>query len=131
VKAGGSPSDSTAVLGSGSAPAITLSQTGSSYSTTAPAGYPVQNSPTTGFAAATTTSTSVTLGSGGFYPRPVHVGPHPVVPAQQTTTKCTTPLSPTASATVAPSGKTGTSGAKAKSGTPNTAATANMQICYE
>ena len=125
VKAGGSPSDSTAVLGSGAAPAITLSQTGSSYTTTAPSGYPVQKTPTTTAAATTTT---VSLDSGGFFPKPVHVGPHPVVPAQvQPVAKCQTP---TASATVTPSGKSGTSGAKAKSGTSNTA-TANMTICYE
>ena len=130
VKAGGSPSDSTAVLGSGAAPAITLSQTGSSYSSTAPAGYPIQSSPTTGFAAATTTATSVSLGSGGFYPRPVHRGPHPVVPATQPVSKCLTPLTPTASATAAPSGKQGASGAKAQSGTSG-AATIQQQICYE
>lgn len=124
VKTGGSPSDSTAVLGSGAAPAITLSQTGSSYTTTAPSGYPVQSSPTTGLA---TTTTSVTLSSGGFFPKPVHVGPHPVVPAQKLTSSC---ITPSATATVSPSGKTGTSGAKAKTGTSNTA-TATMVICYE
>lgn len=125
VKAGGSPSDSTAVLGSGAAPAITLSQTGSSYTTTAPAGYPVQSSPSSPTTAAAATTTTVSLDSGGFFPRPVHQGPHPVVPAKQPVAKC---ITPTASATATLSGKSGTSGAKAKSGTTNTAA-ATMVIC--
>jgi hypothetical protein len=57
--------------------------TNSTYTTTPPAGYP----------------SSTTFPSGGIYPRPVHNGPHPVVPS-----KCSagiqpaSPQSPTTSA---------------------------------
>lgn len=92
VTAGGSPSDSTAVLGHQPATPITLSQTGSSYSTTPPSGYPLTDgtsaSSSNGFAASTTTSSG--LSSGGFYPRPMHNGSHPVVPASTCTTGNTT-----------------------------------------
>ena len=126
VKAGGSPSDPNAVLGSGAAPAITLSQTGSSYTTTAPSGYPAQSSPTTGLA--TTTTTTVTLSSGGFFPKPVHVGPHPVVPAQKLTSSC---ITPTATATVSPSGAAKTKNGAQAAKSPTNSATATMVICYE
>jgi len=68
VAPGASVTNSANYLGSQAAPPITLSQTGSSYSTTAPAGYPLQSTATplqpSGNAASTTTS--ATLGSGGF-----------------------------------------------------------------
>src|SRR5579864_5410083 len=106
VKAGASPADSTATLGHQAAPTITLSQTGSSYSTTSPSGYPIGNSststssPTTsasrrmaGAVGTASTSTSTTYSSGGFYPKPVHTASHPVVPAQNCTP--TNQISPT------------------------------------
>jgi len=46
--------------------AITLTSTASPWSSTPPAGYP----------------SSPSFPSGGFYPSPVHNGPHPVVPAK-------------------------------------------------
>jgi len=45
--------------------AISLTSTGSSWSASPPSGYPSSSS----------------FPSGGFYPKPVHTGPHPVVPA--------------------------------------------------
>ena len=47
------------------AASISLSSTNSTWSSSAPAGYP----------------SSPSFPSGGFYPRPVHNGPHPVVPS--------------------------------------------------
>jgi hypothetical protein len=65
VKAGTSVTNSANYLGHQAASAITLTSTNSSWSSTAPPGYP----------------SSGTYPSGGFYPKPVHAGPHPVVPA--------------------------------------------------
>jgi hypothetical protein len=65
VKAGTSVTNSANYVGHQQASAITLTSTGSSWSSTPPAGYP----------------SSSTFPSGGFYPRPVHNGPHPVVPS--------------------------------------------------
>ena len=65
VRAGASPTNPANYLGHQAAPPISLSSTNSSWSSTAPAGYPSSSS----------------YPSGGFYPRPVHNGPHPVVPA--------------------------------------------------
>ena len=48
------------------ASSITLSSTGSSWTSTPPAGYP---------------SSATFPSGGGFYPRPVHNNSHPVVPA--------------------------------------------------
>jgi hypothetical protein len=78
VPAGGSPSGST--LAHGAAPSISLTSTNSTWSTTPPAGYP----------------SSSTYPSGGTYPRPVHRGPHPVVPSTcgTTTAQPGTPVSP-------------------------------------
>jgi hypothetical protein len=87
VTAGTSVTNSANYLHHQAAPAITLSQTGSSYSTTAPSGYPLQSTATPQAkvpGAASTSSSSSGYSSGGFYPRPVHGGPHPVVPAQTT-----------------------------------------------
>jgi hypothetical protein len=84
VTAGTSVTNSANYLGHQAAPAITLSQTGSSYTTTAPAGYPSS------------------LPSGGFFPKPVHVGQHPVVPAQNTGGGCPPP---TPTMTIAPGAK--------------------------
>ncbi len=53
------------VLKHGTASAITLTSTASPWSSTPPPGYP----------------SNPGLPSGGFYPRPSHTGPHPVVPA--------------------------------------------------
>lgn len=130
VTANGSPSNSSQVLGHQAGPAITLSQTGSSWSTTAPSGYPISATPTSGFAAtsgprgAAATSTSVTYSSGGIYFKPVHQGPHPVVPAQNPPGGggCGTP--PTTTATASNS-KTTSKGANAAT------TTSNMVICYE
>jgi hypothetical protein len=65
VRAGTSPTNPANYLGHQAAPAIPLSSSNSSWSATPPAGYP----------------SSTSYPSGGFYPRPVHNGPHPVVPA--------------------------------------------------
>lgn len=67
VPAGGSPSGTS--LKTGAARAITLTSKGSPWSSTPPSGYP----------------SSSGLPSGGFYPRPVHTGPHPVQPASCST----------------------------------------------
>ena len=101
VPAGASVTNPANYLGHQTASPITLSQTGSSYSTTAPAGYPLQSSPTLPLASAASTSAAATLSSGGFFPHPVHTGPHPVVPAQKTGGGgCPpTPTSPTNAAT--------------------------------
>jgi hypothetical protein len=75
VKAGTSVTNSANYLGHQPASGISLSTTNSSWFSTAPPGYP----------------SSGTYPSGGFYPKPVHQGAHPVVPAS-----CAPPgLSPT------------------------------------
>ena len=81
VKAGTSVTNSTNWIGHQPASGISLSSTNSTWSSTAPAGYP----------------SSSTFPSGGFYPRPVHTGPHPVVPA-----KCGGTATRTATAAPAP-----------------------------
>jgi hypothetical protein len=63
VPAGGSPSGTS--LAHSAAPAISISTTNSTWSSTAPAGYP----------------SAASLPSGGIYPRPVHNASHPVAPA--------------------------------------------------
>ncbi|HET9164348.1 MAG TPA: hypothetical protein VFP11_00010 [Candidatus Angelobacter sp.] len=73
VKAGTSVTNSANYVGHQAAKTISLSSTNSSYTTTPPAGYP----------------NSATFPSGGIYPRPVHNGPHPVVPS-----KCGTGVQP-------------------------------------
>jgi hypothetical protein len=73
VKAGTSVTNSANYVGHQAAPSITLTSSGSSWSSSPPAGYP----------------SSTTFPSGGFYPRPVHNGPHPVIPST-----CNTTLSP-------------------------------------
>jgi hypothetical protein len=75
VKAGTSVTNSANYVGHQGAPTISLSSTNSTYTTSAPSGYP----------------SSTTFPSGGIYPRPVHNGAHPVVPS---TCKTTTPTSP-------------------------------------
>lgn len=67
--------------------AISLTSTASSWSSTPPAGYP----------------SSPSFPSGGFYPKPVHTGPHPVVPAS-CSTGTASPAQPTNSATSTKSG---------------------------
>ena len=66
VKAGTSVTNSGNWIGHQAASGISLSSTNSTWSSSAPAGYP----------------SSSTFPSGGFYPKPVHTGPHPVVPAK-------------------------------------------------
>jgi hypothetical protein len=65
VKAGTSVTDSANYVAHRAAPSVALTSTGSSWSSTPPAGYPSSGS----------------FPSGGFYPKPVHNGPHPVVPS--------------------------------------------------
>ena len=115
VKAGASVTDPNNYLGHGAAPTTTLSSTNSSWSTSAPAGYP----------------SSTTFPSGGFYPvtvgggghsTPTHV--HAVVPARN---PCLVPAptQPTPSAT---SAKTG---AAAKSGTQLAPSpSGSIRICF-
>jgi hypothetical protein len=117
VTAGASVTNSANYLGHQTAPPITLSQTGSSYTTTAPSGYPLQSTatPLQPLGNAASTSASASLTSGGFFPRPVHRGPHPVNPAQNTggggcpptpTSPTNTAQGKTASATVSNGGPT-------------------------
>ena len=61
VKAGTSVTNSANYVGHQAASTISLSSTNSTYTTSAPSGYP----------------NSSTFPSGGIYPRPVHNGPHP------------------------------------------------------
>jgi hypothetical protein len=70
VKAGTSVTNSANYVGHQPASSITLTSSGSTWSSTPPAGYP----------------SSSTFPSGGFYPKPVHNGPHPVVPSTCNTT---------------------------------------------
>jgi hypothetical protein len=76
VKAGTSVTNSANYVGHQAASSITLTSSNSTWSSTPPAGYP----------------SSSTFPSGGFYPKPVHNGPHPVVPSS-----CSTTASPTSS----------------------------------
>jgi hypothetical protein len=82
VRAGTSVTNSANWVNHQGASSITLTSSGSSWSSTPPAGYP--------------SSTTFPSG-GGFYPSPVHNGPHPVVPASCNTT--TSPQQPTGTAT--------------------------------
>jgi hypothetical protein len=107
VTAGQSVTNPANYLAHQPAPAITLSQTGSSYSTTAPSGYPISASVPLQPGVLGAASTSVSLSSGGFFPKPVHTGPHPVVPAQNTGGGGCGPV-PTTTATVTPNSKSGT-----------------------
>jgi hypothetical protein len=116
VKAGTSVTSSANWLGHQPASSTTLSSTNSTWSTSAPAGYP----------------SSTTYASGGFYPinvgggghsTPTHV--HGIVPAQNTGT-C---KSPSTTATVSPSGKSGTKNKGTQQ--QQSATTNNMVICYE
>jgi hypothetical protein len=80
VKAGTSVTNSANYVGHQAAPSIKLTSSASSWSSTAPSGYP----------------SSASFPSGGFYPRPVHNGPHPVVPSTCNTTA--SPAQPVAGA---------------------------------
>lgn len=66
VKAGTSVTDPNNYVGHKAASSITLTSSGSSWTSTPPAGYP---------------SSATFPSGGGFYPRPVHNNSHPVVPA--------------------------------------------------
>jgi hypothetical protein len=90
VKAGTSVTNSANYVGHQAASTISLSSTNSTYTTTAPTGYP----------------SSTTFPSGGIYPRPVHNGPHPVIPSKcGTGAQPTSPQSPSTSASsVQPTG---------------------------
>jgi hypothetical protein len=83
VKAGTSVTNSANYVGHQAASTISLSSTNSTYTTSAPSGYP----------------SSTTFPSGGIYPRPVHNGPLPVIPSKCGTAKPASPQSPTTSAT--------------------------------
>lgn len=74
VKQGQSVTNSANWVDHKAASAITLTSTGSSWSSSPPSGYP----------------SSTSFPSGGFYPKPVHNGPHPVIPAS-----CNSTASPT------------------------------------
>jgi hypothetical protein len=88
VKTGTSVTNSANYVAHQAASSITLTSSGSSWSSSPPAGYP----------------SSTTFPSGGFYPRPVHNGPHPVVPST-----CNTGIAP-ASPQPAPSTQASTAG---------------------
>ncbi len=65
VKAGMPVTNSANYVAHQAAPAVTLTSSASTWSATPPAGYP----------------SSTSYPPGGFYPKPVHNGPHPVVPS--------------------------------------------------
>jgi hypothetical protein len=98
VKAGTSVTNSANYVGHQPASAINLSSTNSTYSASASTGYP----------------SSTTYPSGGFYPRPVHNGPHPVVPAS---------CGPTPSPRISPTSPTSATTAKTATGTTTKSAT--------
>jgi hypothetical protein len=87
VKAGTSVTNSANYVAHQAAPSVTLTSSGSSWSSTPPAGYPSSSS----------------FPSGGYYPRPVHNGPHPVIPSTCNTTTGVT----TVGNTQTPTGGTG------------------------
>jgi hypothetical protein len=62
---GDPPTNSADILGHQAAPSITLTSTNSTYTTTPPPGYP----------------SNPNFPANGFYPKPNHTGPHPVVPS--------------------------------------------------
>jgi len=97
VRAGTSVTNSANYVGHQAASSITLTSSGSSWSSTPPAGYP----------------SSTTFPSGGVYPRPVHNGPHPVIPST-----CGT----TTGATGTPTNSAAQSGAAKNSGQAGTIA---------
>jgi len=65
VKAGMPVTNSANYVAHQAAPAVTLTSSASTWSATPPSGYP----------------SSTSYPPGGFYPKPVHNGPHPVVPS--------------------------------------------------
>jgi hypothetical protein len=77
VKAGMPVTNSANYVGHQAATPITLTSSASTWTSTPPAGYP----------------SSTTYPSGGFYPRPVHGGPHPVVPSTCNTPSPRQPIS--------------------------------------
>jgi hypothetical protein len=77
VKAGMPVTNSANYVGHQAATPITLTSSASTWSSTPPAGYP----------------SSTTYPSGGFYPRPVHGGPHPVIPSTCNTPSPKQPIS--------------------------------------
>lgn len=127
VTTGASPANSAAVLGHQPASPITLSQTGSSYLPSPPSGYPAwvpPNSPLASSIPQKFACPDPCPGGGGppppgFFPKPVHTGPHPVILAGPAPAPTPTPT-PTPSPTPAPP----PSGGCAKAG-PNGAATGN------
>ena len=98
VRAGTSVTNSANYVDHKAAPAITLTSSGSSWSSTPPSGYPSSSS----------------FPSGGFYPKPVHNGPHPVVPSSCNTT--TSPTSPVDSVNPTPTANAGTKSSTISSG---------------
>lgn len=102
VTHGTSPTNSANYLAHQAANAISLSSTGSSWSSTPPAGYP----------------SCSTYPSGGFYPSPGHVnGPHPVSPAGPSPSPSPTPT-PSPSPTPTPSGGGGCASNSPSGGNP-------------
>jgi hypothetical protein len=65
VKAGMPVTNSANYVGHQAATPITLTSSASTWTATPPSGYP----------------SATTYPSGGFYPKPVHTGPHPVIPS--------------------------------------------------
>jgi hypothetical protein len=74
VNAGTSVTNPANYVNHQAAPSITLTSSGSTWSSTPPPGYP----------------SSPSFPSGGFYPTPVHTGPHPVTPSTCNTGTTTT-----------------------------------------
>lgn len=77
VKAGMPVTNSANYVAHQAAPAVSLTSSASTWSATPPAGYP----------------SSTSYPPGGFYPKPVHNGPHPVVPSTCNTPSPRQPIS--------------------------------------
>jgi hypothetical protein len=101
VKAGMSVTDPNNYVDHRAASSITLTSSGSSWSSSTPSGYP--------------SSTTFPSG-GGFYPRPVHTASHPVVPASCGSTTGSTGTSGTSAVLSGAGAKTSKTGGAISSG---------------
>lgn len=106
VKAGMPVTNSANYVAHQAAPAVSLTSSASTWSATPPAGYP----------------SSTSYPPGGFYPRPVHNGPHPVVPSTCNTPAPRQPQQPVSTADAK-------SGNQQKTPSPTLASPAPISTC--
>lgn len=106
VKAGMPVTNSANYVAHQAAPAVSLTSSASTWSATPPAGYP----------------SSTSYPPGGFYPRPVHNGPHPVVPSTCNTPAPRQPQQPVSTADAK-------SGNQQKTASPTLASPAPISTC--